>query len=307
MVGYDNSQKLRDLLVEGIDQWLKTKSTAGFDRCHEAAEAVSCELMSEMPDRMLLEHVPLHIFSLMAQGLITVPLAPEYEAHRLMCKTCQKNYELALEKLHAIRDVTSYSPELWKEHTMQGGLYRDDLVNALDTSDAICVVSGEVLTAIYDEEMCERIVSFANQGKSFKMIAGPLVECPAGSDKSPFVEMARDSNNPNVEFYVSDRRQDLHFAFSDTNGVIYLEAKHEPADESRRYIGGNDAGAPLEKLIRSRFEDAFYSPDVRPFENDDDVIPVTEDDLRQRSMVVRKTGLSLFGKYGLRAQERLRL
>jgi len=294
----------KQYLVSSINHWLEqNENTELRENKVWLAEFLIDSVLGDIPVEAIEEHVPVDVFYLVQKGLLTIPLAPEYELHCLICEQCKRNYDFALKNMGDITTLrTDGSPD-WEKRDREGGLYRDELLDAMKKSMRISVVSGELIIDVFDERLCSAIDEFVKHGGSFSVIAGPMVEKDIEKGSSPFLDLV--SNNPNVKLYVTDRRQEPHFAFSD-DGIIYLEYPHKPLTKERFYLKKEllkHLGYNL--FVAERFSTAFSSPDVRLYRKDADVLLECENSIISISESASVSGLDTFGIYGLRAQKEL--
>lgn len=299
-------EELKRELVEKLAVWLEGKGLGSSysDRTSIATGIVEA-VVSEIPFSSIERHLPLDLLDQVHRGLMTLPLAPEHELHCLLCDHCRENYEFVAQRRGDVRTITESGDSEWRQLKRAGGLYRNELLKALKSSKNIYAVAGELISDVFDEELCSEIEKYAQNGGTFSIIAGPMIEKNQDTDGNAFLDLVA-KDNPNIDFFVSDRRQELHFAFSDSIGIIYLEAPHESMIQERYYIDegeGDNFGHAL--YISERYDAAFSSPDVRPYRNESDVLLEVEDSLKELSRESAESGLSRFGKYGLLAQKEL--
>jgi len=261
----------------------------------------------ELPSELFEQHVPLSVFEDISSGLATLPLAPEYEIHCETCETCAANYQFVTERLKKSFSEFSRSiikEEGWKEVPIAKGVYRGKLLSALEIPQKIYAVAGELNCAVYDHAICSAVEDFCKTGGEFNIIAGPVVEILKGTDKSPFLDLIK-RNVKGVNYFVSDRRQSLHFAIADKTGLIHLEAYHDPMATERMQADESYVDWAVVTYLMNRYRAAFYSPDVRPYRKDTDVVFDYKDNIKSISASIATNGLRKYGKYGYLAEREI--
>jgi beta-phosphoglucomutase-like phosphatase (HAD superfamily) len=253
----------------------------------------------EIPSLLFKQHIPLAVLENVKNGLMTLPLAPEYEIHREHCRSCAENYAFVAD---FIGDFSRFSNSIvadddWEETDLMEGAYKGELLSAMKTRQTIYAVAGELNCSVYDEEICAAIEAFAAIGGEFNIIAGPMVEKLDTTESSPFIDRV-EKRVKNINYYVSDRRQNLHFALGDKTGLIHLEAFHAPMTTRRRRARKSSVDWATLIYLKSRYEIAFSSPDVRPYAGRQDIVLDYRRNIETISNNMDDNGLSRFGKYG---------
>ena len=258
----------------------------------------------ELAPELLQEHVPWSVLESVRNGLMTLPLAPEYEIHCESCKTCAENYDFVKNNLN---DFSGFSRSIlpdkgWRKVSLSKGegTYKANLLAAFEVAQRIYAVAGELNCSVYDDELCNALESFLKKGGKFNIIAGPAVEKAKKTGKSPFLELVK-RNVAGINYYVSERRQNLHFALGDKTFLINLEAYHDSRQDERMEADKSYVDWSVIAYLKLRYETAFSSPDVRPYSNDSDVILDFGDDIQRISQAIKEQGLEKFGKYGYSA------
>ena len=298
-----------DLLLNAIAAVLSKGERPLPEQLRIAAARAIVEAASRwLPENTLDKHIPLDVIALMEQGLMSVPLAPEYELHRLVCERCAQNYSYAKSHMGNVDAIKDSGKPIWKTLKRNSGLYKSRMLDALNVSNRIFVVSGEIIEDVFDEELCKAIDAYAKSGKDFTMLAGPMIELRRdGKGRNHFVDMVDADETYRINLYTADRRQSLHFAYSDALGFIYLEAPHNSAGKERDYLfpeavaSDEFRNSVYERYVRDRFDAAFKSPDVRISGKSDDFILCNEESLEEIGKLLEETGLSNFGRFGIEA------